>query len=42
MIRIHAHIVNQLKSQPVALRDRLKQALEEMEMDGVIKKVDQP
>ena len=35
-------VVNQLKSQPVALRDRLKQALEEMEMDGVIKKVDQP
>ena len=35
-------VVNQLKSQPVALRDRLKQALEEMEMNGVIKKVDQP
>ena len=35
-------VVNQLKSQPVALRDRLKQDLEEMEMDGVIKKVDQP
>ena len=35
-------VVNQLKSQPVALRDRLKQTLEEMEMDGVIKKVDQP
>ena len=33
-------VVNQLKSQPVALRDRLKQALEEM--DGVIKKVDLP
>ena len=35
-------IVNQLKSQPVALRDRLKQALKEMEMNGVIEKVDQP
>ena len=35
-------VVNQLKSQPVALRDRLKQALEEMETNGVIKKVDQP
>jgi hypothetical protein len=34
-------VVNQLKSQPVALRDRLKQALDEMEMDGVIEKVDQ-
>ena len=37
-----ASVVNQLKSQPVALRDRLKQAFEEMEMDGVIQKVDQP
>ena len=35
-------VVNQLKSQPVALRDRLKQALDEMEMDDVIAKVDQP
>ncbi len=35
-------VVNQLKSQPVALRDRLKQALDEMEMDDVIVKVDQP
>ena len=35
-------VVTQLKSQPVALRDPLKQALEEMEMDDVIKKVDQP
>ena len=31
-----------MKSQPVALRDRLKQGLEEMEMDGVIDKLDQP
>lgn len=31
-----------MESQPVALRDRLKQALEELEMDGVIEKVDQP
>ena len=35
-------VVNQLKSQPVALRDRLKEALDEMEMGGVIEKVDQP
>ena len=35
-------VVNELKSQPVALRDRLKQALDEMEMDDVIAKVDQP
>jgi hypothetical protein len=35
-------VVSTLKSQPVALRDRLKQSLDEMEADGVIEKVDQP
>lgn len=34
-------VVSQLKSQPVALRNQLKQGLDEMETDGVIEKVDQ-
>ncbi|CAB4036002.1 Hypothetical predicted protein [Paramuricea clavata] len=34
-------VVSTLKSQPVALRDRLKQSVDEMEADGVIEKVDQ-
>jgi hypothetical protein len=33
-------VVSTLKSQPVALRDRIKQSLDEMEADGVIEKVD--
>ena len=35
-------VVNSLKSQPVALRERLKKSLDEMERDGVIEKVDEP
>ena len=35
-------VVSTLKSQPVALRDQLKECLDEMEKDDVIEKVDQP
>ena len=34
--------LNHPRSQPAALRDRLKETLDEMEVKGVIRKVEQP
>ena len=35
-------VVNPPRNQPIAIRDRLKQTLEDMEKMGVIRKVDGP